>query len=219
MEAKKTSRRRLLGMSAVTVGAATIAVADGWMTPAEAADGDPVLLATTNQANNPTVIEIVDSGQPGLVVRSRTDSGSLVGENSSSDGYGIQASGQAIGLVAVGGQTAVYAVSDHGTAMKALTYDGTALSASTAVDAGLALEVKGAASFSRSGRVNVPAGARSVTVPVNVRATTTAHATIQTRQSGISIEAAVPSLADGTLTIWLTRAAKTPTTVAWFLLD
>ena len=34
MEAKKTSRRRLLGMSAATVGAATIAVAEGWMTPA-----------------------------------------------------------------------------------------------------------------------------------------------------------------------------------------
>jgi hypothetical protein len=219
MEAKKTSRRRLLGMSAATAGAATIAVADGWMVPARAADGDPVLLATTNQANNPTVIEIVDSGQAGLVVRSRTDGGSLVGENSSNDGYGIQASGEYIGLVAVGGQTAVYGVSDHGTATRALTYDGIALSASTAVDAGLALEVKGAVSFSRSGRVNVPAGARSVTVPVNVRATTTAQATIQNRQPGVSIEAAVPSLADRTLTIWLTRAAKTPTTVAWFLLD
>jgi hypothetical protein len=219
MEAKQTSRRRVLGLSAATVGAATIAVADGWMTPAQAADGDPVLLAATNQANNPTVIEVVDSGQAGLVVRSRTDGGSLVGENSSNDGYGIQASGESIGLVAVGGQTAVYAVSDHGTATKALTYDGIALAASTAVDAGLALEVTGAVRFSRSGRVSVPAGDRSVTVPVNVRATTTAHATIQNRQPGVSIEAAVPSLANRTLTIWLSRAAKTPTTVAWFLLD
>ena len=212
------SRRQMLGLGAVV--ATTVAgVSVIQATPAVAADGDPVILAATNQAYNPTVIEIVDSGQPGLHVISRSDSGSIMGENSSDDGYGVSASGGNTGLNAVGGQRGVYAVSDYGVAVRALTYDGVAVEASTAVDAGHALRVDGAVHFSRSGRATVPTGLKSVTVPAAVRPGSSVVATLQERQSGTSIEAAVPDHAAQTVTVWLSRAARAPLDVAWLLLD
>ena len=188
--------------------------------PARAADGDPVLLAQTNQAFNPTVIEIVDSGQPGLQVISRSDDGSIIGENASLDGYGVSARGGYIGLNATGeGVSASTSVSDQGVAIRALTYDSVAVEARTAVDAGLALDVVGAARFSRSGRATVEAGDKSVTVAASVRPGSSALATLQTRQAKIVIEAAVPDPQAGTLTIWLNRAAKGPIDVAWILIE
>ncbi|MEO8328899.1 MAG: hypothetical protein ABI586_02730 [Candidatus Nanopelagicales bacterium] len=212
------SRRQLLGLGAA---AATAVAGVGVIraAPAAADDGDPVLLAATNEANNPTVIEIVNSGQPGLHVISRSDSGSIMGENNSSDGYGVSAYGAAIGLNAVGGERGVYAVSDYGIGMYALTYNGVAVEASTAVDAGYALRVDGAVHFARSGRATVPAGSKSVVVSAAVRLHSTAMATLQTRQNGVAIEAAVPDPTAGTLTIWLNRAARAPLDVAWLLLD
>jgi hypothetical protein len=214
----KKSRRQLLGLGAAAA-TAVVGVEVARAGPAAAADGDPVLLARTNQANNPTVIEVVDSGQPGLRVISRTDEGSISAENSSTDGYAMSANGVSTGLNAVGGETGVYTVSDYGVAMRALTYDGVAVEAATAVDAGHALRVEGAAHFSRSGRATVRAGRKSVTVPAAVRAGSSALATLQNRRFGVVIEAAVPDPVAKTLTIWLSRSAPIPIDVAWLLLD
>lgn len=214
----KRTRRELFGLGAAAA-TAVVGVEVLQASPARAADGDPVLLAQTNQAFNPTVIEIVDSGQPGLQVISRSDDGSIVGENSSLDGYGVSARGGHIGLNATGGNVGVYAVSDQGVAVRALTYDSVAVEARTAVDAGLALDVVGAARFSRSGRATVQAGDKSVSVSASVRSGSSALATLQTRQAKIVIEAAVPDPQAGTLTIWLNRAAKGPIDVAWMLID
>ena len=215
-----TSRRRFLGLGAVAAGTVAAAAVEGLSAaPAVAADGDPVLLATTNQAHNPTVIEIIDSGQPGLQVIARADDGAVIGENSSNDGYGVRANGAHIGLNAMGGTTGVYSVSDYGTAVRALTYDGVAVEASTAVDAGHALNVLGAAHFSRSGVATVASGQRSVTVPAGARAGSSVLATIQDRQAGCLLEAAVPDARAGTITIWLSRNARGAMRVTWLLLD
>ena len=219
MEPNNPTRRRLLGLGAAAAGAAAVTAAEGLTSAAHAADGDPVLLAANNQANNPTVIEIVDSGQAGLIVRSHADDGSVVGENSATDGYGVRATGAYIGLNAIGNEIAVYAVSDYGTGVRALTYDGTAVEASTAVDAGLALSVSGAVHLSRSGIAVVNAGSRSVTVAASVRGTSMLLATLQSRQAGTTIEAAVPEPVSGTFTIWLSRSAKSQLPVAWMVLD
>jgi hypothetical protein len=219
MEAKHPTRRHLLGLGAAAAGAAAVTAAEGLTSAAHGADGDPVLLAANNQANNPTVIEIVDSGNPGLIVRSRADDGSVVGENSATDGYGVRATGAYIGVNAVGNEIAVYAVSDYGTGVRALTYDGTAVEASTAVDAGLALSVSGAVHLSRSGIAVVDTGKRSVTVAAGVRGTSAVLATLQSRQAGVAIEAAVSDPPSRTFTIWLSRATKSPLRVAWMLLD
>jgi hypothetical protein len=213
-----TSRRELLGLSAAALGAA-VGLEVLTASPAAAADGDAVLLARTNQAHNPTVIEIIDSGAPGLRVTSRTDDGSIMAENSANDGYALSAAGQNIGVNAVGGQAGVYTVSDQGDALRALTYDGVAIRSVTAVDAGHAIWADGAVHFSRSGRATVDAGRRSVVVAAAVRGTSSAIATLQTRQAGTAVEAAVPDAGTRTLTIWLSRRASAPLEVAWMLLD
>jgi hypothetical protein len=219
-ESADTTRRRFLGLGAAAAGAVAVTAVEGIApSPAVASDGDPVLLAATNQANNPTIIEIVDSGQPGLHVIARADDGALIGENTASDGYGVRATGDYIGLNAVGGDIGVYTVSDYGIGLRALTYDGVALETSTAVDAGHALRVLGAAHFSRSGVATVGSGQRSVTVAAGTRAGSSVLATIQDRQAGCLIEAAVPDPQAGTITIWLNKATRGAMRIAWLLLD
>ncbi len=213
---ERTSRRRLLG-----VGIAAAAAAGGLgaaATPAAAADGDPLLLGRENQADNTAVITMT-SGQAAIHAISRADDGALVGENTGNDGYGLRGSGAYIGVNATGGQIGVYSVSDYGVGVKALTYDGVAVHASTAVDAGLALDVDGAVRLSRSGVAVVPAGSRSVTVAADVRVTSHVLATVQTRQQGCVIEAAVPAPSTRSFTVYLSRDTRTAVAVAWMLLD
>jgi hypothetical protein len=217
MEAKKTSRRRLLGMSAATVGAATIAVADGWMTPAQAADGDPVLLATTNQANNPrssrlsTAARLASSFAPArTAVRSsvRTRQATAMGSR--------PLASPSVSWPWVDRQRSTRSATTE--LPRGAHLRRHAVSASTAVDAGLALEVKGAVSFSRSGRVKVPAGAvRDRPGQRSGHNNCPGHDPKQAAgrlHRGSGAESCGPDahhLADA--------AAKTPTTVAWFLLD
>ena len=220
MSDQPTTRRRMLSLGAAAVGVAALGAAEIVTAPgAAAADGDPVLLAATNQAHNPTVIEIVSSGEPALIARSNADDGSLIGINDASDGYGVRATGRYIGLDAVGGDIGVYTTSDYGVGLSALTYDGVAVSAATAVAAGLALDVDGAVHLSRSGRAVVAKGRRSVNVSAGVRSTTSVLATLQTHQDGVAVEAAVPHPAAGNFTLWLNKPAPAAVTVAWLLLD
>jgi hypothetical protein len=215
---EETSRRRLLGMgvaAAATVGGvAAVATA----APAAAADGDPLLLGQENEANNTAVIKML-SAQAAIHAISPADDGALVGENTASDGYGLRGTAPYIGVVAVGGETGVYSVSDKGVGVKALTYDGVAVHASTAVDAGLALDVVGAVRLSRSGVAVIPAGTRSLTVAAGVRATSNVLATLQTRQPGCALEAVVPAPTTRSFTIYLSQNARSPLRVAWMLLD
>jgi hypothetical protein len=212
---ESTTRR---GVLAAAVGAAAAVVASGGMAqPARAADGDALVLGVTNQATNTTQLE---SKETSLYAVSSTDGASLVGESRSSDGYGVQGTSPYIGVNAVGGAIGVYAVSDYGTGVQALTYDGTAVEASTAVPQGYALRVQGAVSFSRSGRATVRAGTDRVTVSlVDVRSETSILATLQEHRQGISVAAAVPDPAANTVLLVLTKRVATDTVVAWLALD
>jgi hypothetical protein len=121
---------------------------------------------------------------------------------------------------AVGGAIGVYAVSDYGTGVRALTYDGTAVEASTAVPQGYALRVQGAVAFSRSGRATVRAGTDRVTVnAADVRPGTSILATIQQYRPGVSLAAAVPDPAANTVLLVLTKRVTNDTVVAWLALD
>jgi hypothetical protein len=101
----------------------------------------------------------------------------------------------------------------------ALTYDGTAIRAQTAVPQGTALRVEGVASFTRSGTVTVPAGARTAKVSVSpISSETLVFASSQRRLAGTHIEAAVPDAANGSFTVHLNRRAPQAMPVAWFLL-
>ncbi len=213
--ARVSTRRALLTGMAATVAAVAI---DAVTEPAHAADGDTVILGEDNTAHNPTVIR--SGSTSALIGICTTDDGALVGENEASDGYGVRATSPYIGVNAVGGEIGVYAVSDYGKAVEALTYDGVAVSASTAVDAGSALEVSGRARFSRSGKVTMPAGKTQVTVPVaNLDAASLVFATVQERRDDFHILGAVADPASAKITIYVNRKASKATTVAWFVVN
>jgi hypothetical protein len=210
-----TTRR---GVLAAAVGAAAAVVASGAMTqPALAADGDALILGVTNEATNTTRLETKETS---LYAVSSTDDASLVGVSRSSDGYGLRGSSPYIGVNAVGGEIGVYTVSDYGTGMRALTYNGTAVEASTAVPQGYALRVEGAVAFSRSGRATVRAGTDRVTVSAaDVRPGTSILASLQQYRPGISVAAAVPDSAANTVLLVLTKRVNSDTVVAWLALD
>jgi hypothetical protein len=210
-----TTRR---GVLAAAVGAAAAVVASGGLAqPALAADGDALVLGVTNEATNTTRLETKETS---LYAVSSTDGASLVGESRSSDGYGLQGTSPFIGVNAVGGEIGVYAVSDYGTGVRALTYDGTAVEASTAVPQGYALRVQGAVAFSRSGRATVRAGTDRVTVSAaDVRPGTSILATLQQDRPGNSVAAAVPNPTTNTVLLVLTKRVTNDTVVAWLALD
>jgi hypothetical protein len=212
---RSTTRR---GVLTAAVGAAAAVVASGAMArPARAADRDTLVLGVTNQATNTTWLETKETS---LHAVSSTDGASLVGESRSSEGYGLQGTSPYIGVNAVGGELGVYAVSDYGTAVQALTYNGTAVQASTAVPQGYALRVQGAVAFSRSGRATVRAGTDRVTVSgVDVRPGTSILATLQQHRPGISVAAAMPDPAANTVLLVLTKRVANDTVVAWLALD
>ena len=204
---RTTTRRRLL---AGTVAGAAVVAADAVLpASAAAADGDNLKIGQQNTAANTTWLSSDDD----------TDDGAIVGESTSQDGYGIRGTSPHIGVTAVGGEIGVYTVSDYGAAVHALTYDGTALHAQTAVPQGTALLVEGVATFTRSGTVIVPAGARTARVAVApISPDTLVLATPQRRLAGTHIEAAVPDDANDGFTVHLNRRAPQDMPVAWFLL-
>ena len=214
-KADVSTRRALLAGMAATVAAVAI---DAVSEPAHGADGDKVILGEENTAHNPTVIHSGSSSA--LKGICTTDDGALVGENEASDGYGVRGTSPYIGVNAVGGEIGVYAVSDYGKGVEALTYDGVAVSASTAVDAGSALEVSGRARFSRSGKVTLPAGKTQVTVSVaNLDGASLVLATVQERRDDFHVLGAATDPAHATITIYVNRKASKATTIAWFVVN
>jgi hypothetical protein len=216
-DARKRGSTTRRGLLTGAVGAAAGVVSGGMAQPAQAADGDVLVLGVTNEATNTTRLE---SKETALYAVSNTDGASLVGESKSSDGYGVQGTSPYIGVLSVGDTTGVYTVSDYGTAVRALTYNGTAVEASTAVAQGYALRVQGAVGFSRSGRATIRAGTDRVTVSTpDLRPGTTVLATLQQYRSGVSVAAAVPDAAHDTLLLVLTKRVPADTAVAWLALD
>ena len=181
---------------------AVAGVAAGALVPASAlaADGDNVVLAGDNVANNPTVLRIEDSGQAALKLRSRTDEGTLKAFNDASDGAAITANGEAYDLIAVGRtQAAIYATSDDALALKVL---GT-----------VAAPPLRRHHRARADTVTFLAGYHGVL------ATTKAFATLHAYRSNVWVTAAVPNAATQKITIWLNRTVSVPMSVAWTLLD
>jgi hypothetical protein len=90
----------------------------------------------------------------------------------------------------------------------------------------MALDVRGAARFDRSGVVTIPAGASSATVaklgggaPLVLRPGSLVLATPQTNRAGLYVQAAVPNVAKGTVTIYLSKKVSAATKVAWFVIE
>jgi len=184
---------------------------------APVADGTPVILGQDNTAQNTTRIV---AGEVALWGVSDTDDGALVGESLAPDGYGVRGTSPYIGVNAIGGEVGVYAVSDYGTGIEALTYDGVAVRASTAVEAGTALSVEGRADFRWSGKVEIPPGAIRVTVEdVPLDEDSLVLANLQQWVPGLHVEAAVADVPARSFTLYLNRKTPRPLAAAWFVID
>ena len=90
-------------------------------------------------------------------------------------------------------------------------------------EAGIALVVDGKARFSRSGRVNIPAGAVRIDVDIkllgSLGGTPLCFANLQTRVARVHVEAVRPNVPSfGKLRIYLNKAVTASTPVAWVVL-
>jgi hypothetical protein len=215
---RSTSRRRVL--TGIMAGAASVVAVDVIRpAPAGAADGDTLVLGQENQADNTTRITM-GTANAAIHAVTNADDGSLVGENTAPDGYGLRGTGAYIGVNAVGNEIGTYTVCDNGVALEALTYDGTAVRASVAVPTlGYALETAGRVRFSSAGRTTVAAGqARLVLTGLALSPASIVLATLQTRRKGVYIEAVIPNPAANTAVVHLNKATPVPLDVGWFVI-
>jgi hypothetical protein len=212
-----TRRTLLLSLAAGAVAAVAADVADP--ATAEAADGDALILGVENSADNTTRV-LMQTANAAIHAVTNADDGSLVGENTAEDGYGLRGTGAYIGMNAVGGAIGTYTVSDNGVGLDALTYDGTAVRASTAVPTlGYALETRGRVRFDSAGRVTIRAGqVRAVLTNLALTPTSIVLATLQARRRGLYVEAAVADPATGSATIYLNKETPAPVNVGWFVI-
>ena len=146
-------------------------------------------------------------------VHGTSDSGSGVyGENSGSTGIGVEGKTAGVGSAVYGHATV------NGVGVFGDTASGTGVVARS-MGTGTALDVRGKAKFTRSGRVTVPSGANHVTVTLaGVTNGSMVLATVQ--QSGAFFVKNV-ALASGSFTIYLNKAPASPATVkvAYFVLN
>ncbi len=263
--------------AAGTLGAAVAAIL-GTATPAQAADGDPVLqgkdngpttartlvttanfaefasLADHNTANNQGSVGVWGHGNDSGVVGESIGGGiGVTALGGSNDGYGVWAvgggfgfgvnaiggasggpgvvgnagggngdgvvgygSGTGAGLYGTGGSSGGAGV--HGIAGSAS--GAGVLAQGTSGGDGDALAVNGRATFSTSGVVTVAAGHSTATeTGVKLTASSLVLVTLQRHEAGVYVQAAVPNVAGGSFTVYLSKAVNAKTKVAWFVIN
>jgi hypothetical protein len=216
-------------MPAFEEGAEVVAIGSDVM-------GDPALnIASVNQngalgirVSVPGNGELLDStgiliaaGAVGVRAEQQNESGAgVTGIANGSQAAGVEGGGQGYYAVGVAGwSTGVAGIAVNGSAA------GTGTGGVFKSEKGTALEVKGPARFSRSGRVLVPAGRSfaDITVPGGLSTSkSVVIATIQTYRPGVAIAGVrlnYPST--GKARIYLTKVASTAATtpVGWLVLD
>jgi hypothetical protein len=92
-----------------------------------------------------------------------------------------------------------------------------------------AMVVDGQAKFLTSGRMTIPAGKSAATVskvawgsgtvPLKLLPNCLVLATLQTNRAGLYVQAAVPNISKGTVTVYLNKKVTAATKVAWFVLN
>ncbi len=207
------SRRSLLAAGAAAVTGA-VAAAVARPLDAVAANGDPVILGTVNQATATTEVSSI-GGDPAL---------NVVAEAA----VGIRAMGTE-GVIGQGGHTGVHGMGDHygvlghsfdfGIGVRGESDDPDSIGVEAASLHGLALHVVGAASFSHSGKFTVPAGRTYATKVAPVRAGTLMMAMLQSNESGVWIRAAVASASGGRFNVYFNKALTSSATVGWIAFD
>jgi hypothetical protein len=230
------SRRAVL--TGAAAGAAAVA-AQAIGSPAQAADGDPLILGEENSASTKTVLTVEAAG---------TSDAAVEVTNTGACGTGLVARStreSGVGLIGMGGTTSVSGTSRHpngpgvygecntgssndrgivgraavGQGVAGYTDTGTGLFG-TAFQGGKALEINGRAFFSRSGQLSIPAKKTSVIkTGVALTSESLVLATLQENIKGVWIKAAVPNVAENSFEIFLNKKPKRTVTVAWFIVN
>jgi hypothetical protein len=189
-----TVKGPLLGRRAVIaagVGAFAGAAASALAAPgaARAADGDAMKIGQSNVGTVVTTLTV--AGGDALEVESGdVISTAVLARNTASNTIGVLASSTA----------------------------GVEAHALNPLDLGL--YVSGKAKFTRSGTWLMAAGTSSVSINgLTIGPDTFALATLQTNRPGYWVQAAVPSVSRGRLTIYLSKKLASATKVAWILFD
>jgi hypothetical protein len=207
-------------------------------------DGD-VVLGALNTATTTTSLRITANNLDVFRVRGVSENAAIVGANDDvgSGVRGEATTGAGVLGVATGGTgvegsatmgNGLLGSSEQGTGVfgtitlsgdavhgHSFAADGVGVRASA--EAGLALVVDGKATFSRSGRATIPAGADRVDVDVKPKGglsgTPLCFANLQVRRAGVHIEAVRPNVPSfGKLRIYLNQPVPSSTTVAWIVL-
>jgi hypothetical protein len=147
----------------------------------------------------------------GVVGETETGTG-VYGTNSGATGIGVYGKTAGVGSAVYGEATV------NGVAVFGKSTNGTALRGDS--PSGIALQVNGRASFSRSGVITLGSIASSITQNgVPLTSASSVLATLQTNTSGLFVEAAVPNPAGSNFTIYFGKAAPAGTKVAWFVVN
>jgi hypothetical protein len=135
------------------------------------------------------------------------------GQGGAHDGTGVSGAGDGSGDGVFGESVVGNGV--HGKAGNALAVG--VLAENTG--GGAALKVTGRTVFSRSGTVTVRSGSSSVTRHrVALTGSSLVLATVQHDVPGVWVRCAVPDVAGGSFTVHLSKAVRTSTKVAWFVI-
>ena len=205
---EQPSRRALLG-GLVTAAVAGVAARGIKSDPAEAADGGSMILGRRNFSHFTTQVKNTKK-RTALRASSDTDDAALVGENSSrEEGSGVRGSSPYIGVSGVGAAVGVLAEGSAGSSIGLVARGG---------PNGAALHCDGVVRFSRSGKLTIPAGRVRVTQHgVALKPESLVIATLQENKG--KLRAAVPHVADGSVTVHLAEPLDSDTTVAWVIIN
>jgi hypothetical protein len=209
----------------VALGGAAVAAVGAVARPsaAGAADGDPVLLGTYNEAQNPTRIGSTYSDlflagdgthtvlaahyqDNSNVIQANVSNANSIGVLSSTAGNPSQVGVKGDTTYGAGDGISVYGVSKNGVGVLA------------ECPGGYALWVKGRAQFTRSGKLVFAKGqaAKAVT-PMVFNQDSLVVATIQGNVAGLWVQGVVVDIAHSKFTINLNKPAPAAVAVGWFI--
>jgi hypothetical protein len=228
---ERLGSRRAMLLGALGAIGAWAAGALGNRGVVRAADGDPLILGQSNSASSLTQLSAPSPGTSDAVLK-------LVGSGTSGTGVLTEAGGNGLigkGITGVLGRSTSIngsgvlgeelTESPLGRGVQGISHNGWGVYAVS--PGGQALRVDGRATFSRSGLVVVPAGQSQVTVtgiPLSASSSfperpSLVLALVQQQNTSVFVTAAKPDVAGSRITIELNRRARTPTTVAWFIVN